>query len=104
MQAHAPKAAQRAGEPGLRPVWPAYRVGSRPAWEAQTDCSLLISILTAEMQENCVLRQERASASEASEAARVGHVPRTVVFLVLDAQLTGKVVSGTQEDKDPRSL
>lgn len=38
------------------------------------------------------------------EAARLGHVPRTVVFLVLDAQLTGKVVSGTQEDKDPRSL
>lgn len=85
----------RAGEPGLRPVSPTYIVGSRPAQEAPTDCSLLISILTAEMQRNCVLRQERAPAESASEAARLGHVPRTVVFSVLGAQFTGEVASGT---------
>lgn len=51
--------------------------------------------LTADMQGICILRQERASVESGSEVARSGHVPRTGVFTVLGAQLTGKAVLGT---------
>lgn len=60
--------------------------------DQQTPCPF--HILTAEMQGICILRQERAPAESGSKVTRLGHVPRAVVFTVLGAKLTSKVVSG----------